>query len=335
MHNTTHKLYLLCFAALLCKQLIAAPTQTPTPIKIIFDTDMDTDCDDAGALAMLHTLADRGEIEILATTVSSRFEWSAPCVDAINRYRGRPEIPIGVPKGEGASTSRGSRYARQIAAEFPCTLRSNADAPSSVEVYRQVLATAPDSSVVIVTVGYLTNLRDLMKSVADKHSPLTGMELIKKKVLRFACMGGRYPEHLNPAVFGNFKPDPSSALAVAEQWPTPIYFSGQGDEVLTGLALSETPKNNPVRRAYELHLGSCKNHPSWDQVTLLYAVRPQAPFWQLKTDGYNHIFENGTNQWRAAPDKDHILIEFSKSESGSIRAIIEELMTAVDHLGTL
>ena len=35
-----------------------------SPVPILFDTDMDTDCDDVGAMAILHTLADRGEEEI-------------------------------------------------------------------------------------------------------------------------------------------------------------------------------------------------------------------------------------------------------------------------------
>ena len=50
---------------------------------MIFDTDMDSDCDDLGALAVLHALADRGEEEILATVTSSQNPWSAPCVVAV------------------------------------------------------------------------------------------------------------------------------------------------------------------------------------------------------------------------------------------------------------
>lgn len=38
-------------------------------VKIIFDTDMHTDCDDAGALAVLHALADNWECDILAVIV--------------------------------------------------------------------------------------------------------------------------------------------------------------------------------------------------------------------------------------------------------------------------
>jgi hypothetical protein len=35
------------------------------PVRIIFDTDIGSDCDDAGALAVLHKLADKGEAKIL------------------------------------------------------------------------------------------------------------------------------------------------------------------------------------------------------------------------------------------------------------------------------
>jgi hypothetical protein len=118
------------FSSLAAQQTLSEPSAKPVPI--IFDTDLDTDCDDAGALAMLHTFADQGEIRILATIVSSRFAWSAPCLEVMNR---------------------GSRYARQMAEEFSPLLKTNDDAQDAVDVYRSVLAAAPDSSVTIVTVS--------------------------------------------------------------------------------------------------------------------------------------------------------------------------------------
>ena len=74
---------ILFFTAFL---LIAASAEVP---RIIFDTDMDTDCDDAGAMAVLHALADRGECTILATVVSVRHPGALPTVAAINAYYGR------------------------------------------------------------------------------------------------------------------------------------------------------------------------------------------------------------------------------------------------------
>src|SRR5688500_19154667 len=95
----------------------AAALAGQTPVRLILDSDMDSDCDDAGALAVLHALADRGEAEILATVVSSKNPWSAPCVDAINTYYGRGDLPVGAPKGAGAAKE--SKYARKIAEQFP------------------------------------------------------------------------------------------------------------------------------------------------------------------------------------------------------------------------
>ena len=304
--------------------LAVSPADEPVPI--LFDTDMDSDCDDAGALAMLHALADAGEVRVLATVVSARHRWSAPCVEAINRYYGRPDLPIGVPRGRDTGSKIGSRYAQKIAEEFPGRIKSYDDAPAATEVYRKILAGLPDSGAVLVTVGDVTNVRDLLETGADAHSPLDGKELVRRKVRRWVCMGGRYPEHRDPKVYGNFKTDPQAVVAAVRDWPGTIHFCGLGENIPTGRGLRDTPADNPVRRVYELYLGSKPTRPSWDQVALLFAVRPGAPFWKLRTTGYNHIFDNGTNQWRDEPDRDHVLIEFAPGVEPGVRDTIEELM---------
>src|SRR5690606_29052446 len=50
---------------LLLALLLAAGGAAAQPVRVIFDTDLGPDADDAGALALLHALADRGEAEIL------------------------------------------------------------------------------------------------------------------------------------------------------------------------------------------------------------------------------------------------------------------------------
>ena len=42
--------------------LVLPPLHAAEPVKLILDTDMSGDCDDAGALALLHALADRGRV---------------------------------------------------------------------------------------------------------------------------------------------------------------------------------------------------------------------------------------------------------------------------------
>jgi inosine-uridine preferring nucleoside hydrolase len=311
--------------ALLLTLCATAPVCAQT--KIIFDADIDTDCDDAGALAVLHALADRGEAEILATVVSSRYSWSVPCVEAINRYYGRADIPIGAPKTAWADTGhRGSPYAKQISEQFATRYKSNEDAPDAVDVYRRVLAAQDDGSVVIVTVGYLTNLRDLLASKPDAASPLDGPALIRKKVRSWVCTGGAYPKNLNPAVCGNYTPDPSSTVIAIRDWPDPIVFTGLGDDILTGSLLHTTPANNPVRRAYKLLLRDVKTRPSWDLIGVLVAVRSKADFWTIRTGGHYHIFDNGTYEWRKGPEKNHRVIELKIGSEKRLTETLDQLM---------
>src|SRR5437763_4578522 len=125
------KMMLLVLGALAVAIVYAedAPAGKPATIKIILDTDMETDCDDAGALAVLHALADNGECEILATVVSVRDPNSAATVDAINAYRGRAKLPLGMVKGAGVLEK--SSYAKRIAAEFPNRVKSADDVPDA------------------------------------------------------------------------------------------------------------------------------------------------------------------------------------------------------------
>ena len=160
-------------------------------VKVIFDTDLSTDVDDVGAVAVLHRLADLGETHIVAMGVSSNEPHSAACLDALNTYFGRPNVPIGAPKGRALDEK--SKHTEAIAKEFSHDLISTADAPDVVDVYRETLAAQPDGSVVLITVGFLTNVKSLLESKPDRHSPLDGPELVRRKVKHWVCMGGRFP----------------------------------------------------------------------------------------------------------------------------------------------
>ncbi|SIN85491.1 nucleoside hydrolase [Chitinophaga niabensis] len=287
-------------------------------VKIIFDTDMDSDVDDVGALAMLHGFASLGEAEILAVMVSSLNPWSPGVVDVINTYYGRPDIPIGAVQRFGVYNK--SRYARRICGDFKPDVKLGEDMPEATTLYRKILSSQPDSSVVVVTVGDLTNLSKLLDSEADQFSQLKGIDLVKKKVKHLVCMGGRYPADQDPRPWGNFKTDPRSTQHVAAAWPTCIYFTGGGafaDSVPTGkIFFNEKYKHTPMAHAYKLFLEGWKRnwHHSADIIAVYVAVRGHLPYFKLEEHGYNHIFENGTNLWRLAPnDERHYLVsEFAE-----------------------
>ncbi|MBY5959481.1 hypothetical protein KUV50_15120 [Membranicola marinus] len=136
----------------------------------------------------LHTLADQGALEILGVIATSDDPYVPLCVDAINHYFDRPEIPIGVEKG--IELRHHSRYTKEISEEYKKRLHTYEEAEDAVDLYRRLLARQPDGSVVILSIGHLTNLMRLLESEPDEHSSLSGKELIKKRVRMWSCMGG-------------------------------------------------------------------------------------------------------------------------------------------------
>ena len=313
--------------------------QAPPPVpRIIFDTDMDTDCDDAGAMAVLHALADRGECELLGTVVSVTHPGAAPTVAAINAYYGRPHLPIGAPKKHG--TSHPSKYVDQIAKEFPQSLKSTGNAPDAVRIYRDILENQPDQSVTIVTVGYLTNLRNLLELPAE-GSHLSGTDLVKLKVKLHVCMGGNFigSPAKDDLKLGNvnFTREPGSVLKVIREWPTPIVFAGR--EVCSvpsglqiGSSLAKTPANNPVRRSYEHYFGgTAKNRHVADLATVLYAVRGQRDYWDLQSTGFMDLKDNMSFEWKASPDKDQAYLLKKNDANGKpndryVESVLDELL---------
>jgi purine nucleosidase len=290
------------------------------PVRVIFDTDMATDCDDVGAVAVLHALADLGEAKIVAMAVSSKEPYSAACLDAINTYYGRGDVPIGTPKGPAVGEK--SKYTEAVAKAFPHDLASTADAPDAVEVYRKALAAEPDGSVTIVTVGFLTNLASLLESKPDEHSPLAGKELIAKKVKRWVCMGLTIPRGRE----WNIHRDTAASIKAIGDWPTPITFSGYeiGKDIMTAAGLRGVAEGNPIRLAYEKYNG-LKDRESWDQTAVLFAVRGPGDLWDVHVGGSAEVLPDGSNRWRDSPDRGHAYL-VKKKPPAEVAAAIESLM---------
>src|SRR5579883_2571005 len=128
------------------------------PVKLIFDTDIGNDVDDVLALGMIHALQSRGACELLAVTVTKDHELAGPFVDAVNTFYGRPKIPVGVVRN-GATREEGKFLGMvRDGNTYPHALKKSSDAPDAVALLRKVLAAQPDGSVVIVQVGFATNL---------------------------------------------------------------------------------------------------------------------------------------------------------------------------------
>jgi len=261
--------------------------QQITMRNIILDTDIDTDCDDAGAIALLHTLNTQGECEILGIVCSVPVAACVGAVRAINAWYGRPDIPVGWVGMEDEGSPRWSEYmehrARRRSAHpvdpfyneylATCDPRRELPAESAVRLYRRLLSGAEDHSVTICTIGTLTAIERLLDSGPDDLSPLTGLALVAAKVDELVCMTATfYPSGSD--VF-NWRMDFTAAASVVRSWPTLLTASPHGDLVETGKQfVALTPVGHPVREAYVRFLGGeGRSRPSWDQTASLYAVR--------------------------------------------------------------
>jgi inosine-uridine nucleoside N-ribohydrolase len=271
--------------------------------RIIFDTDLGPDYDDVGALAFLHAMADSGKISILATVSSNKNELVAPSIDVINTYFNRPDLPTGAPKTAGVSLGSSQHWADSIVSRYPHKINSTTEVPDAVGVYRQILSNQKDKSVTIITVGFLTNMANLLKSKPDEYSQLNGTDLVRSKVKRLVSMAGRFPEGRE----FNIYMDSAASKYTFENWPGEIIFTGFeiGWEIRTGLRLIKSPvENSPVKDVFRISIPLSEEDKygrmSWDETAALIGVYGTKGFFDTRR-GSIIVNSNGSNSWRDDP----------------------------------
>ncbi|WP_075559474.1 nucleoside hydrolase [Parabacteroides timonensis] len=317
----------LCFSGTIYGKTVKQ-TQN-APVKLILDTDLGPDYDDVGAMALLHALADSSQVSILATVASNRHDKVVPCIEVLNTYFGRPDIPLGVPKEENApclTSNHKVKWTEYLPAHYPHQMKRSSDAPDAVQIYRKILSEAADNSITICTIGFFTNLKNLLLSSGDTYSPLTGKELISQKVKRLVAMAGRFPKGREYNVYI----DTPASITTFEEWPTEIIFSGFeiGEKVLTGKLVAQMViDNNPVKDTYRLCLaeGDFNGRKSWDQTAVLVAVKGYEPYYHVERGTIKIVDDKGTNDW-VPDDKGRHLRLIEKMPVTEITKLINNYM---------
>ena len=293
------------------------------PVPVIFDTDMGNDVDDALALAMLHALQSKGECEILAVTTNKDNPYSPALCDVINTFYGRPEIPLGAVRNSGV-TPRDDYYAPPVVESLDQDGRYTyarrclvwRAVPDATQVLRKALAEAEDHSVVLIVVGFSTNLARLLESGPDEISPLSGKALLAQKGKLVSVMAGNFKDPKKPEY--NVMKDVASARNFYRECPIPMVFSGYevGAKILYPWAAIENDyqwaPHHPVVDAYRAYKqGKPYDRPTWDLCASLYAVRPQA--------GYFTLSGKGT----VSPNGDKGQVVFAPTEDGKHQIMLE------------
>jgi inosine-uridine nucleoside N-ribohydrolase len=272
-------------------------------VPVIFDTDMGNDIDDALALAMLHSLENRGECKLLGVTLTNANRDAVPYIRMVNRFYGRPAIPVGSATRVIKDGDRDGFLSVPLKAA-PRELRvTDRRAPeNAVPLLRRLLAESKEK-VVIVQVGFSTNLAALLDSPPDAISNFSGLELVRQKVSLLSVMAGNFVE-TTPEY--NVRLDIPAAQALADRWPTPIVFSG----FEIGRALKYPARSiendygyvkwHPIPVSYAAYQKMPYDRPTWDLTSVLYAVRPDAGYFQLSEPG-NVSVDSSTGSTKFTP----------------------------------
>ncbi len=272
---------------------------TQTIPNIIFDTDMGSDCDDAGALALLHYYENQGKAKIIGCVYSSgKVPYGAAIIEAINIYYGKPEIPVGAAHdtlvGDPVDKMSAAKLAFDVAA-FKHKIIHNTDAPNQTSLNRKLLSEAEDNSITYLTVGHTKGLYDLLTSKPDQISNLTGYALVQQKIKKWVALGalnaanqeGYFARDWN-FVFNGTAP---YTKYLVENFPVEIVFIDAGTDIYTGKSLIETPPGNIVRTIYRDWLWNAYQkpmeyqRPSWDLAAVYYAVEGTGLFLEYAKPG--------------------------------------------------
>ncbi len=277
------------------------------PVRLIFDTDMGNDVDDALALAMIHALESRGECSLLAVTLTKDHPLSAAYVDAVNQFYGRGDIPVGLVV-DGVTPEAGKFLPLAAVKDgaklrYPNRYADGERAPDATSVLREVLAAQPDQSVVIAQVGFSTNMARLLDSPPDSFSALNGRELVSQKVRRLLVMAGYFGKSNTKHSDFNVARDITSAQKLANQWPTPIDYSGTevgGNIKYPAESIQQDydyAVHHPVVEAYELYKPMPYDRSTWDLTSVIQAVRPTRGYFGLSSPGRVSIDDDGVTHF--------------------------------------
>ena len=315
-----------------CGSACAAATPSPRPlaesddrgVRLIFDTDMGNDIDDALALGVIHAFQDRGECTLLAVTLSKDNEYCAPFVDLVNTFYGRGDIPIGVVRN--GKTPEDGKYIRPVAEaaddgkqRYPHDLLVNQDTPEAVDLLRRVLAAQPDHSVVVVVVGFSTNL-----------ARLPGAALVARKCRLLSSMAGIFSKGEKHKEY-NVVVDIPAAKKVFSDWPTPIVVSGFeiGRAITYPAASIERDfayvRHHPLAEGYRLYMKMPYDRPTWDLTSVLYAVRPDRGYFGVSEPGTVSIDDQGLSSHAPSADGKHRYLTVDDSQIIRVREALVQL----------
>lgn len=182
------------YASELNAETITEVQETKTPEPFIIDTDFSSDVDDALAISVACGYEHMGLIDIRGVALCCTSTRGAYAMSALLGQHKIWDAPIACDVSTGLPI--GSKYHMGMTS-YPHSETYFAD---MVNFYRMMLASSTEK-VNIVVLGQIINIKNLLDSAPDVHSPLTGYELIQEKVDTIYFVGGKSNGKLENNIF--------------------------------------------------------------------------------------------------------------------------------------
>lgn len=307
------------------------------PASIIFETDMGNDIDDALALDMLYKYLDAGKIKLLAIMSNKDSKYSSEYIDIMNHWYGYPTIPIGKVYDGVQQEIIDADFSKKISLmknehNSPLFVRSaNRDFENAVTLYRRILESQPDNSVIIISTGFSTNLSKLLHSKADEFAPFNGEELVRKKVKLLSMMGGNF--NSDSIKEYNIVKDINAADHIFSSWPTKIVVS----PIEVGLSIkypAESIENDflwtkyhPLADGYKHFKKMPYNRPTWDLTSVLYVMEKDKNFFGLSSQGKVTVKKNGITAFKKKKNGKHRILTVTEKQREQIEKRFIEIIS--------
>ena len=284
---------------------------------VILDTDIATDCDDVGALAVLAHGCARTGAKLGAVVNNTACPHGCGAVDAILNYYGVP-APVGMTEDKdfmNESDPNNIKYTKPVAEQFSKAFREGTLViHPATDLYRKVLREAADGSVVLITIGFLNTAADILRAEPD---------LFAAKVRCVVSMAGNFvkPEQREWNIFQNV----TAAKFFFETCPVPVIFDGfeLGISFETGFYGEEQPEN-PAYVAYQIH--SNGHRASFDPAGVDFAFEGLGEDWAAGEPFRMTVLPDGALTVIPDPEGNRQALKFASPEAmGRIQARLNRL----------
>lgn len=316
-------------------------SDTPQPIRLIVETDMGNDIDDALAFDLIFKAMDEEQVELLAVGNHKFSPTATDYIDLLCTWYGYPETPLAqspTPVSNDHApdyTEAVCRMAREDGSPAFARSKTSEQIENPVALYRRVLAAQPDGSVTFLSLGFATELAKLLDSPADAISPLTGRELVARKVKQLSIMAGSYGDAQRAEY--NVVNDIPAMQKLFDTWDTPIVQNPfeLGKQVMYPGSVIETQfgwtKLHPVVEGYKNYHKMPYDRASWDLLSVVWLLRPE--LFTVSEPGTVSVDERGYTHFTPDPGGRHVRLSATPEQAAALRDYIVRTTTrAPKHL---